>query len=574
MKKEVLMIFKTHLDIGFTDYSANIVKKYLEIYIPNAIRVGYELKDSNTPFIWTVGSWLINKALKEDKSGIVEKAVADGILNWHALPFTTHTELMSRELFDYGLDISAKLDERFGKKTVAAKMTDVPGHTAAMIPSMCARGVEFLHIGVNPATPVPNVPPMFRWKNGENEIVVMYQGDYGQAVDLGNFVLYFAHTGDNLGPQSADEIRSIYTQVQKEYPDCTVRAATLNEVAQRLENVHTLPIVEKEIGDTWIHGAGTDPMKISRFKNVLRHIKENGISADISDNLLLVPEHTWGMDVKKFFHDDKNYSHEDMEKFADKDKREKIEKSWLEQRNYVSSAEKLLGISPCYNTEAYDLSEWEETDDPKDIGFELCWQIFDNSDYDRYKKTYMRCHLDWAIWDFTKAGLPDYVGGIYKAQVTKAYKKADTVVYRLEFEKEIAEKYGLPYFYAKLSDKNLEIKWFGKKASRFPQACWLKIKNCDENWQICKMDEWFDVKDVIGSPLICAAEKVKNKDVVIEPLDSALVAPFGKRLLQYNSDRLCEDMNFNLYNNIWNTNFPMWYSDDALYRFEIRPLKK
>ena len=88
------------------------------------------------------------------------------------------------------------------------------------------------------------------------------------------------------------------------------------------------------------------------------------------------------------------------------------------------------------------------------------------------------------------------------------------------------------------------------------------------------MDEWFDVKDVIGSPLICAAEKVKNKDVVIEPLDSALVAPFGKRLLQYNSDRLCEDMNFNLYNNIWNTNFPMWYSDDALYRFEIRPLKK
>ena len=222
------MIFKTHLDIGFTDYSANIVKKYLEIYIPNAIRVGYELKDSNTPFIWTVGSWLINKALKEDKSGIVEKAVADGILNWPALPFPTHTALMSRELFDYGLDISAKLDERFGKKTVAAKMTDVPGHTAAMIPSMCARGVEFLHIGVNPATPVPNVPPMFRWKNGENEIVVMYQGDYGQAVDLGNFVLYFAHTGDNLGPQSADEIRSIYAQVQKEYPDCTVRAATLN----------------------------------------------------------------------------------------------------------------------------------------------------------------------------------------------------------------------------------------------------------------------------------------------------------------------------------------------------------
>ena len=26
---------------------------------------------------------------------------------------------------------------------------------------------------------------------------------------------------------------------------------------------------------------------------------------------------------------------------------------------------------------------------------------------------------------------------------------------------------------------------------------------------------------------------------------------------------------FNLYNNIWNTNFPMWYSDDAMFRFLI-----
>jgi hypothetical protein len=30
------------------------------------------------------------------------------------------------------------------------------------------------------------------------------------------------------------------------------------------------------------------------------------------------------------------------------------------------------------------------------------------------------------------------------------------------------------------------------------------------------------------------------------------------------------DMYFNLYNNIWNTNFPMWFSDDAKFRFVIR----
>ena len=24
-------------------------------------------------------------------------------------------------------------------------------------------------------------------------------------------------------------------------------------------------------------------------------------------------------------------------------------------------------------------------------------------------------------------------------------------------------------------------------------------------------------------------------------------------------------------NNIWNTNFPMWYSDDAVFRFAVKP---
>jgi hypothetical protein len=26
-------------------------------------------------------------------------------------------------------------------------------------------------------------------------------------------------------------------------------------------------------------------------------------------------------------------------------------------------------------------------------------------------------------------------------------------------------------------------------------------------------------------------------------------------------------MHFNLYNNVWGTNFPMWYEDDARFRF-------
>ena len=214
MNKEILIIFKTHLDIGFTDYSKTVVNQYLESFIPNAIKVGNELKGTDTPFIWTVGSWLVWEALKHDKDGSVDRAIKDGIITWHGLPFTTHTETMNKTLFEYGISLSKKLDEKYGTKTIGSKMTDVPGHTLGMIPIMDKAGIEFLHIGVNPATPVPDVPPLFKWKNGDSEITVMYQDDYGVAAEYDDFMIYFAHTADNLGPQSADEIINIYKELQ------------------------------------------------------------------------------------------------------------------------------------------------------------------------------------------------------------------------------------------------------------------------------------------------------------------------------------------------------------------------
>lgn len=109
---------------------------------------------------------------------------------------------MSEDLFKYALSISQELDKTFGKKTIAAKMTDVPGHTKAIIPHMKNAGIEFLHIGVNPASAVPKVPALFRWQadNGD-KINVMYNAAYGEFSKIGDTgtAVYFAHTGDNNG---------------------------------------------------------------------------------------------------------------------------------------------------------------------------------------------------------------------------------------------------------------------------------------------------------------------------------------------------------------------------------------
>ncbi|MBO5882851.1 MAG: DUF5054 domain-containing protein [Clostridia bacterium] len=569
MKKEVLVIFKTHLDIGFTDYSENVRKRYLDGYIPNAIKVGYELRGSDTPFVWTVGSWLIWQALKSDSDGSVERAIKDGLLRWHALPFTTHTELMNKTLFEYGVSISRKLDERFGLETVGAKMTDVPGHTVGMIPILKANGVEFLHLGVNPATPLPSVPPVFKWKWGEDEITVMYQGDYGEDMEFDDFIVSFAHTGDNLGPQSPDVIVKVYEELRKKYPNCDIHAATIDDLARRVRGLKELPVIEKEIGDTWIHGAGTDPQKMSRYRRLLREIEDmDDISADLTDSLLCVPEHTWGMDVKTHFPLKEPYTHKELEAVADE--REKIERSWEEQRDYVRKAEELLGVVSEYPVEKYDLTLYTETEIPDEIDYEISWQLFDNSDYEWYSKNYMRCHLDWAIWDFTKVGLMDYVGEILTAKVTRAYYKGDEKLYLLEFDEEATEIYGLPSFYLKLNGSEIELKWFGKKASRLPQAFWFKIKGMQEKWQINKMGQWISPEDILDSNLICGIDRgVKNDSVEIESLDCALVAPYGRKLLRYKQETCVQDLYFNLYNNIWNTNFPIWYSDDAIFRFKI-----
>ncbi len=565
-KKDVLVLFKTHLDIGFTDLAQNVIDKYLNTYIPNAIKVGNELKNTDTPFIWTVGSWLINEALKTD-DGTLEKAIIDGIIRWHGLPCTTYTEFMSEKLFDYGISLSQKLDKRFNKTTIGAKMTDIPGHTIAMLPHLKKAGIKFIHIGVNPATPLPPVPELFKWKYKDSEIVVLYSSDYGTPIEFDDFICEYAHTGDNLGPQSADQIREIYQKMREKHPGSRIFAATIEDLAERCLKVPNLPVVTQEIGDLWIHGVGTDPKKVSQYRTLLRYIDENGIGdKDLSDNLLLIPEHTWGMDIKVAFKDSEHYTLEQLasvpEKYA------KFERSWVEQREYITKAEKVLGVKAEYKPEIPALDGFEVADEKCDAS--LSWQIFDNADYDRYRDTYLTKRPEWAIWDNTKVGLPNYKGEIYPAIQTGCYKKGNKTVFSFEFDSTVTAVYGLPKMWITKDGEKYIVVWSGKKNSRYPQACYLKFNGLNENWLMDKMGEKISPNDVIGSPLINAVyEGIENDEVKIKSFDAPLVLPFGRHLLEYNIGETEQDMYFNLYNNIWGTNHPMWYSDDAFFRFEV-----
>ena len=274
----VHLIFKTHLDIGYTDTSANVTRQYFEEYIPRALQTAREMRERGGPerFRWTTGSWLIYEYLEaaspEQRAGM-EAAIAAGDILWHALPFTTHTELMSPALFEFGLGFARKLDQRYGRVTTAAKMTDVPGHTRGIVPLLAGAGVRFLHIGVNEGSTMPEVPPVFRWKGpGGLEIVVMYEQGYGGATTVPGLThaLAFGHTIDNLGPQTSAEVLDVWAHTQARFPGAQVTASTLDDFADALVPLReNLPVVTAEIGDTWIHGTGSDPAKLANVRTEL-----------------------------------------------------------------------------------------------------------------------------------------------------------------------------------------------------------------------------------------------------------------------------------------------------------------
>lgn len=335
--KKVYVVFKTHLDVGYTDFSSVILKKYVEEHIPRAIALAEELNcDGKKRFIWTVGSFLIDYFLRHaspEQCERLEQAIERGLISWHGCAITTHTELMDRELLDFSLSISNALDKRFGKKTIGAKMTDVPGHTKALVPALAAHGIQYLHIGTNAAAPMPEVPDVFRWRVGDAEVIVHYSADYGTSLvleDLG-LAIEYAYTGDNTGPQNARQMDWIQEILEVRYPGAEVVAATINDVAEILVSIKdTLPVVSEEIGDTWIHGVGTDPCKIRDYHELLRlkdlwiaqgrMKREGAVWHEFMTNLMLVAEHTWSVDIKKYLFDFTNWDKKAFQSARKEDK--------------------------------------------------------------------------------------------------------------------------------------------------------------------------------------------------------------------------------------------------------------
>ncbi len=692
MVRRVHVVFKTHLDIGFTDLAEHTVDRYMHQFIPHAIETARLLRErgGKERLVWTTGAWLIDMYLKRAKGEALAQfltALGQGDIVWHSLPFTTHTELMDERLCSYALSLAKKLDLKFSRQSIAAKMTDVPGHSLALVPYLAANGVEYLHIGVNGGSPVPDVPPLFRWRapSGE-EILVQYDGTYGssRAIEGLEDVLVIENSADNSGPPSLEEVVAVYRRLEVEFPGSEILASDLSSYARNIiSQKERFPLLQEEIGDTWIHGVGSDPKKVSHLRMLLTLAKkweeEGLLKKDTATydgfmgSLLMVVEHTWGMDFKKYLADYKNWSVDDfaqarekdvvspdaiteeyryIEEFAEKEyehifpgnaeKRKRrtysfFESAHAEQRQYLEQALTFLDPPLVQEYRTMVLTETPsqnrgENEYKKGVSLAIdavhtigkanirfsCdgslvslvdeklgqlvgeeglgvyrYQSFSAETYQIWHHTYNRDYEQnkrWLLADFGKPGMehaiPPAIDKLYPAVLVSL------VEYQSESKIEVVASLhasedtprGAPrnvlITYGFSLEGRLEtiaLDWFDKEATRLPEALWLSVGFSMKEkggWNMVKIGQSLPLGPTVsrGARSIHAVQALEYENMLsVQNLDSPLVSLGKRKLLEFDDAPALENgcFHFNLCNNIWGTNFPLWYEEDGRSRIRL-----
>jgi len=463
--KRVLVMFKCHFDAGFIDTQANVVRWYFERYFPKAIDTAATLRrEGKDRYVWTTGSWLIYEYLEKTGGSNrerMEQALSAGDIAWHAIPFTWQTEFIDPSMISGGLGFSRELDRRFRRTTTGAKMTDVTGHTRALIGPLAEQGVKLLDIGPNGACTVPDVPPAFRWQDSRGrELLMLYHLDYGGIVKIpgSDLAIDVECRGDNSGPHTLEEIHGIYSKLRKQFPNAQVTAGSLTDIANAVEPYRaTLPVVTQEIGDTWIFGVPSDPLKVARYLEVAR-LRRRWIEArnfeegDATDRALLAgvlleAEHTWGADIKTWLDFD-HYLPRDLEPMLSQPKYKVVLFSWEEKRQDLLDG--VASLPAPLRAEANDRIQALKPTEPRTDGFQqhaaadpietahfeialdprtgaisrlrnrqsgcdwasadrplalVSYQTLSKSDYDRYLDAYLRVRPTWAETDLGKPNI-------------------------------------------------------------------------------------------------------------------------------------------------------------------------
>ena len=369
--KEVVVVFKTHFDIGYTDLVTNVLTRYRTTFVDNAMKL---IDDSqNLPadrqFVWTIPGWPLEQMLWPGQTAQrreeILRSLKDGRLAIHALAFNTQTETLDLEDLVRGMVFSTDLSRENGLPLPrAAKMTDVPEHTWIMPTLLKHAGVDFFQVGCNGGSAPMQVPPLFWWEGPDgSRVLTSYSPHYGTELmppDDWPYPTWLALivAGDNHGPPTAAEVDKLLKQAAEEMPGVNIKFGRLEDFYNAIiAEKDNLPVVRGDMPDTWIHGFESMPVETKLAWNVRplesaagvldTELRAAGVNtsplgpllAKAYENTLLYSEHTFGMDSAKA--GGWRYG-ADWEQARAAGKYARFEKSFDDKRDYIRTAADII----------------------------------------------------------------------------------------------------------------------------------------------------------------------------------------------------------------------------------------
>jgi alpha-mannosidase len=378
--EEVIVVFKTHFDIGYTDYAESVVRKYGSSMIEGALEnldASMEMPPEER-FVWTLPAWPMQQVIDRSNpttKARVESALKNGNFAIHALPITFETEASDLEnlarCFRFSTDISKKYGLELPRD---AKMTDVPSHSWFLPSLLNNAGIKFLHIGCNPASMSPKLPLLFWWEgaDGSRLMTMYYERYYGTELvspEGWPFKTWLAliPTNDNQGAPPAGEVKQTLQKIHELAPNAKIKIGRISDFYDALikENPD-LPVVKGDMPDTWIHGYMSMPKEVKLSRQIRKDMfamealnmqlniwteSSNDISLMIEkaeENSLLFDEHTFGFAISHGQSGHWAYGDE-FKSLRTQGIYDPIEKSWQEKGERIYEAEKK--VMPNYKDE-------------------------------------------------------------------------------------------------------------------------------------------------------------------------------------------------------------------------------
>lgn len=387
--KEIIVICKTHFDIGFTHRIKDIVSYYQTDMIDNAFKVMDESDHlpKEQQFAWTLPGWVLSKTLEDwdgqttERREKLDNKFRSGQIISHALPFTITSDICGLEEMVRGLTFSSTLSRKYGLPlSRSGKLTDEPSHTGALATVLANAGVKFLHIGCNWPSGFVKTPGLYWWEGPDgSRILTLYSPIYGTSYGLypkewtspddpmiGENLIPAKEwpykvwpailvTGDNSGPPTGEQIKTMFEEIKTKMPGINVHMGTMDDFYDAIMKENpVLPIVKSAMPDTWIHGVMCDPggIRLSRETHTLitsaeilnTQLKIWGIQtpviapdiAQAYEKIALYGEHTWGGSKSV------NVYGEAFGMLA-KDENKELEASWEDKTDYIRDASKIIG---------------------------------------------------------------------------------------------------------------------------------------------------------------------------------------------------------------------------------------